>query len=724
MATTSPHLGAAIDPDVATELNPGSAGPAVATAVGQPTMTSLMAAPGATRLEQPIQQWRLPVLGHLPVARQIRALSVVLVGCLIAAAGVVYYYARSADQLALSVSTSTTMQMLSQRMAKAAQQAVLGDAAGFAQLEESRSGFAAELERLSAAAPGLAPAAGRGAQALEEVATRWEPVAANADLILAQREGLLELRTAEATIAEAAPSIERLTGQLAALVGSSQEAYRARTLALQLAYDVRNYGFMEAVRLLSTEEPNPRVALQLGRNVTSFGDQLQALLGTDGATGAVRGEEARRTAERLGEEFAPFAASVRAILADMTELAAAKQASRDIFAASEPLLQTLRVLASSFAERSVRQLVLVVLASVLGLVALICVALVAKVFLEDARARAAQSDRDYRRNQEAIIRLLDEMQGLAEGNLTIQARVTDDITGAIADSVYFAVEELRALVTGINQATASLGGATGETRQISTRVLLAASRQTKEIRRTTATVLDMARSIKQVSDRAEECVAVAQRSLAASEKGATAVQASISGMNAIREQIQETAKPIKRLGESSQEIGEIVELIADITEQTNVLALNAAIQAASAGAAGRGFSVVAEEVQRLAERSAEATQQIAAIVKTIQTDTQDTVLAMEKSTQGVVEGARLSDAAGRGLAEIGAVSRQLAEMIHGISKQTSGQAAGAQGAARSMHDILKITEQTAAGTKRANLAMEKVSALAQGLARSVSGFRV
>ena len=237
-------------------------------------------------------------------------------------------------------------------------------------------------------------------------------------------------------------------------------------------------------------------------------------------------------------------------------------------------------------------------------------------------------------------------------------------------------------------------------------------------------VLDMARSIKQVSDRADECVAVAQHSLAASEKGASAVQASISGMTAIREQIQETAKRIKRLGENSQEIGEIVELIADITEQTNVLALNAAIQAASAGAAGRGFSVVAEEVQRLAERSAEATQQIGAIVKTIQTDTQDTVLAMEKSTQGVVEGARLSDAAGRGLAEIGTVSRQLAAMIHGIAQQTSGQAAGAQSAARSMHDILKITEHTAAGTKRANRAMEKVSGLANGLAQSVSGFRV
>ena len=177
------------------------------------------------------------------------------------------------------------------------------------------------------------------------------------------------------------------------------------------------------------------------------------------------------------------------------------------------------------------------------------------------------------------------------------------------------------------------------------------------------------------------------------------MQDSIKGMNEIRGQIQETSKRIKRLGESSQEIGEIVELISDITEQTNVLALNAAIQAASAGEAGRGFTVVAEEVQRLAERSAEATKQIAAIVKTIQTDTQDAVSAMEQSTMGVVEGAKLSDAAGQALSEIGQVSRNLAGLIEGISSSTQEQADSATRVAQLMQEILRITEQTTVGTK-------------------------
>jgi twitching motility protein PilJ len=295
---------------------------------------------------------------------------------------------------------------------------------------------------------------------------------------------------------------------------------------------------------------------------------------------------------------------------------------------------------------------------------------------------------------------MNEMGDLADGDLTVRTTVTEDITGAIADSVNYTIEELRVLVGRINDAATRVTAATEIARRTSNELLSAAEQQSKEIQEAGDSALSMARSMNEVSGNAGQSAQVARQSLSAAEKGAVAVQDSIKGMNEIREQIQETSKRIKRLGESSQEIGEIVELISDITEQTNVLALNAAIQAASAGEAGRGFTVVAEEVQRLAERSAEATKQIAAIVKTIQTDTQDAVSAMEQSTQGVVEGAKLSDAAGQALAEIGEVSRNLAGLIESISSSTQQQADSATSVARRMQDILRVTEQTTAGTQR------------------------
>ena len=331
---------------------------------------------------------------------------------------------------------------------------------------------------------------------------------------------------------------------------------------------------------------------------------------------------------------------------------------------------------------------------------------------------------DGQNNQLAVLDLLDEMGDLSEGDLTVRAQVKENITGAIADSINYTIDSLRDVVTEINRASEQVNTATGAAQSTSTALLEAAEMQSQQIMETTEAVTGMTTSIQQVSSNANQAAQVAQRSLQAATQGSQAVQNTIAGMNGIREQIQETSKRIKRLGESSQEIGEIVELISDITEQTNILALNAAIQAASAGEAGRGFTVVAEEVQRLAERSSEATKQISAIVKTIQTDTNSAVAAMEKSTEGVVEGARLSDAAGQALTEIETVTNNLARLIQSISSATEAQNITASQVAKNMEQIQEITTLTTQGTKQTAESVGQLTTLAGELRQSVAGFKL
>ena len=379
--------------------------------------------------------------------------------------------------------------------------------------------------------------------------------------------------------------------------------------------------------------------------------------------------------------------------------------------------------------------VTLVIAAVLGL---LCALGLSTIRLKDGRNRQSAAEaqmldaerlqQDAKRvndaNQAAILRLMNELQTVAEGDLTQQATVTEDITGAIADSVNYTVEELRTLVASVQNTASRVAQTTSDVDQTSTELLAASNEQMNEIQATGKSVLEMASRINQVSTQAQESAAVARQSLQAAESGLQAVQNAIGGMNSIRDQIQETSKRIKRLGESSQEIGEITELISDITEQTNVLALNAAIQAASAGEAGRGFSVVAEEVQRLAERSADATRQISALVRTIQTDTQDAVAAMERSTQGVVEGAKLSDNAGTRLTEIDQVSRRLSELIQQISDSASREANLANSVADSIQNIFAVTEQTSDGTRTTAGQVRELSRMAEELRQSVARFKI
>jgi twitching motility protein PilJ len=335
-----------------------------------------------------------------------------------------------------------------------------------------------------------------------------------------------------------------------------------------------------------------------------------------------------------------------------------------------------------------------------------------------AREQAAQNER----NQQAILRLLDEMGSLADGDLTVQATVTEDITGTIADSFNYAIEELRKLVATVNETAIMVDSAAKQTESTASHMAKAADNQNREIKAATESIVSMAGSIEEVSGNAERSSDVARHSVEVAHKGGEAVRRTIDGMNAIRETIQDTSKRIKRLGESSQEIGNIIELINDIAEQTNILALNASIQASMAGEAGRGFAVVADEVQRLAERSTNATKQIEVLVRTIQADTKEAVVSMERSTTDVVGGALLAENAGAALDEIEQVSNQIASLVQNISSSARQQASSAADVSRRTTRLREISEQTGKATTATAAAVSKLSELASQLRKTVAGF--
>ena len=341
---------------------------------------------------------------------------------------------------------------------------------------------------------------------------------------------------------------------------------------------------------------------------------------------------------------------------------------------------------------------------------------------ESERARQIQEENE--RNQIAILRLLDELGDLADGDLTVNATVSEDFTGAIADSVNFAIDQLRQLVLVINSTADRVSQSSEQTQMNAVELAEASEHQAQEIAGVSAAINEMTVSIDQVSNNASESATVAQRSVAIAYNGAEVVQRSIEGMNVIRDQIQETSKRIKRLGESSQEIGDIVGLINDIADQTNVLALNAAIQASMAGEAGRGFAVVADEVQRLAERSANATKQIETLVKTIQADTSEAVMSMESTTSEVVRGARLAKDAGEALEEVQTVSNTLADLIQNISNAAMQQAESAGHISHTMNIIQDITSQTSSGSMATARSIGELSEMAAALQESVTGFKI
>ena len=600
------------------------------------------------------------------------------------------------------VGQSSQLLMLSQRLAKDAQQALTGNSVAFDVLEESRASLSNILTRLDKGEGTLPATAGASRVALDEFMKSANKTLLDVQTLQDGRAGLVTLGVTVSTIDAVSVELRALTQTMIDTFGGAQKEQVTR-----FALATERIG-KDAGGLLGSEVTIDQVA-RLGIDTIAAEDSLAALPAADANVARAR------------NLFDTTRNSVEILVSQVRNLVAAKSAAKAIVDDSDSLLTGAQRLVDSYQSSS---RIATVTALLFGLLLLLSLLLLAKAYVDDSRHRAEQAARINSQNQNAILRLMNEMGDLADGDLTVRATVTEDITGAIADSLNYTTEEFRKLVSRIIAAVEQMGHATKDAEDISKGLLDATQKQAREIQAAGEAVQLITKSIKEVDSSAAQSANVARRTLVATEQGARAVRNTVSGMDAIREQIQDTSKRIKRLGESSQEIGEIVDLISDITEQTNVLALNAAIQAASAGEAGRGFSVVAEEVQRLAERSGEATKQIGALVKTIQGDTHDAVAAMEKSTLGVVEGAKLSDVAGQSLREIEQVSNELAALINSISTSTQVQTDMASEVASVMQDILQITVQTTEGTRLTANSIAQLTGLTSDLRGSVAGFKL
>ncbi|HFD80123.1 MAG TPA: chemotaxis protein [Gammaproteobacteria bacterium] len=638
--------------------------------------------------------------------------------------GVFWYVGMQADHDKEFTGYASEEEVLSQQIAKYALEASSGVDSAFPKLSRYRNRFDTILgyQRNGNEETGLPPAPEAVASELKELETAWSGFRNSTDLVLGGRETITAVSEIGQVINDLMPKLQAYDEEVVDILLDSKAdrntvnlASRQLMLSQRIANNVNN-----ALRGKDVEMAIERFS----EDVEEYGTVLDGMVRGNDTIQMVKNEEVQAKLFETSMLFKTIADNVEELLDLSDDLLEIQKAARSIASQSDELFAAASKLQSAYAMAADMRPIQPEMAYGFGGFSLLLLFMLGMQVYRDQENRRKQAELENQHNQEAILRLLDEMGNLADGDLTTYATVTEDFTGAIADSVNYTIDALRDMVTTINETAGQVSSAAHQTQKTAQHLTQASNHQAEEITSATTAINEMAVSIDEVSSNAENTAEMAARSVDMAKNGSSIVRRNIEGMDRIRETIQETSKRIKRLGESSQEIGDIVELINDIAEQTNILALNAAIQAAMAGEAGRGFAVVADEVQRLAERSSNATKQIEALVKTIQTDTNEAVISMEQSTAGVVNGARLAEESGGALDEIMKVSEAVSELVQNISASARQQSKAAASISETMHVIQEITTQTSAGTNETSASIGNLASLAEEMSNSVAGFKL
>ncbi len=615
--------------------------------------------------------------------------------------------------------------VLSQKMVSTATEASIAKVEAFTLLKDSRDLFEKNIDLLinGNAESGLPPSSTDVNQELDSLTRRWNDFRNNADIILNAEGTIRMISEFVRSINEVMPKVLEKSDEVVNIMVTSnatpQQIYiasRQLMLSQRISYNLNRV-------LVGGRDALP-AADNFSRDTAMFANVLKTMIkgSTRFKVSKVTDPKARALLDEISQLFVTVDELTGRILQQLPQLFAAQNAASTMFLTSETLLANTTDLMNAYTRLSNSRFIGPTAVYIFQAAVLLLVLWLSSKLVHDSKLRLADTEANNRRNQDAILHLLDQIGDLADGDLTVKATVTEDITGAIADAINYSITELRNLVMTINNASLHVSDAAERSRDVVQQLAELSEANAQQILGASATVTEMSDSIEQVSNNAIESAEVAEHSVQIAHKGAESVRDTIKGMNVIRETILETSKLLKRLGENSQEIGDIVELINDIADQTNILALNAAIQASSAGESGKGFTLVADEVQRLAERAGDSTRRIEILVKNIQQSASEAISSMEKSTSGVVQGTKIAQQAGRSLEDIEMVSGKLAELIKSMSDVAREQAQRAHIVAQSMHNIQEVTVKASQESNQAAETVGNLAFLANDLRKSVSGF--